>query len=134
MSTIDLTTTEVLRVEEPVELLRNPRLDLDLLSRPDLGGVRQRRDVADHKALALRVGQRFVEHEMDRPHRLRCQTLTGTSRGLAATQQQRRVQPVEITGGQLLRRHPPQHREHVQVEVAPVRVEGPLAELALLDR
>lgn len=43
-------------------------------------------------------------------------------------------QSVKFARRQLLKRHAPQHREHVQLDVAPVGVVGALVELALLDR
>ena len=133
------------RVEERLKLFDVPGLDVALL--PTLQGRRvgQRDDVAHHQTLALSVGHRLAQHQVDVAHRLRRETdrlvdaaLLGlhplADRLLAALGQEGRVEDVEVVRAELVQRPATERRQDVQIDVAPVRVIRAGPDPRLLDR
>ena len=134
-------------VEERPQLPGVPGFDVALLAILQRWSIGQRDDVADDGAFALGVVHRLVEHQVDVAHRLRGQpgrpgrlALTDDARRLrglrrlASLGQQGRVENVEIVGCQPLDRSTAERRQHVEVDIAPVRVVGAGTHPRLLDR
>jgi len=105
-------------VEERSELLGVPDPHRVPGGGAELGRVGKGGDVADDASLALGVGERLVDHLVDRVDGLGCQPATPL-----ISRRKLRVQAVEVLGGEALERDASYGWDHVKVDGAAVGVE-----------
>ena len=117
--------------EEAAQLLGRPHL---MVLRPveNLRRVGEVGDVAQHGALAMRVGERLAEHPVDVPNRLRYEPAAGAV--ALAVDEQLGVQRVEVLGLELSELDRSDPRCDVEPDVVPVRLVRRPTQLRLLER